>query len=301
MLSIRFWGVRGSIPCPGQETVIYGGNTSCIEMRADERLIIIDMGTGLRPLGDWLLRNDFKKNGKIKAEIFSTHTHWDHIMGFPMFAPVYIKGTELRVTAPITFENKSIKDIVEDQFSYSHWPVRAEELAAQIIYNQIKEEIIDLGGGLTVKSKYLNHPISTLGYRFEYQGKSIATVYDHEPFSNLFAADPVSPGFDKEAAMEGERAAAEENEKILQFIQGADVLIHDAQYSKEEYQGKRGWGHASCEHALQAAKSAGVKKLLFFHHEPAHTDSQLEQIEKIYSEDPDVQAIMAKEGMVVEV
>ncbi|MDR2596706.1 MAG: MBL fold metallo-hydrolase, partial [Treponema sp.] len=95
MLSVRFWGVRGSIPCPGPDTVIYGGNTTCLEIRADDRLLIADLGTGLRSLGDWLMTNDLKKYGKIKADIFVTHTHWDHILGFPMFTPAYIRGTEL--------------------------------------------------------------------------------------------------------------------------------------------------------------------------------------------------------------
>lgn len=209
-----------------------------------------------------------------------------------MFNPVYIPGTELRITAPVSLENTSLKSIIETQLSFQYWPVRADELAATIEYNQIKETTLDLGGDLTVTSKFLNHPIFCLGYRVNYKGKSIATVYDHEPFYNLFT--------DKEAAKEGELAAAEENEKIKQFLNGADIVIHDAQYSQEEYASHAGWGHCSCEHAVAATENNNVKKLVFFHHEPAHTDAQLEQIEKDYANNKNFQIIMAKEGMTLE-
>jgi len=291
MLSVRFWGVRGSLPCPGPDTVIYGGNTSCLEIRADERLIIIDLGTGVRPLGEWLLANDYKKSGKIKADIFLTHTHWDHILGFPMFNPIYIPGTELSITSPVSIENESLKSIIESQFSHKYWPVRADELAASINYNQIKEETLDLGGGLTVKTKFLNHPIYCLGYRINYQGKSIATVYDHEPYRNLCAGNET----------QGDADAAQKNEKIRQFVKGADVVIHDAQYTSEDYPCHIGWGHCSCDHAVQTCKDADVKKLVLFHHEPARTDSQLEQIEKKYVKFTSPEIVMAKEGMIIQV
>jgi len=298
MLSIRFWGVRGSLPSPGRDTVIYGGNTSCLEIRADERLIIIDLGSGVRPLGDWLMENDLKKYGVIKADIFLTHTHWDHVMGFPMFTPIYIPGTELNITGPVTIESESLRSIFENQLSYNYWPVRVDELAAKIDYKQIKETTLDLGGGLSVTSKFLNHPIFCFGYRVNYQGKSIATVYDHEPFHNLFKND--IEGIDKETEMEGEIAAAEENEKIRQFLKGADIVVHDAQYTKEEYAKHAGWGHCSYDHAVETATGIDVKTLVLFHHEPSRTDSQLEELEKLYAKKSDPVIIMAKEGMTLE-
>jgi len=273
MFSVRFWGVRGSIPCPGQDTVEYGGNTSCIEIRADERLLIIDLGSGARLLGDWLLENEMKKHGKIKAEIFITHTHWDHIMGFPMFTPIYIKGTELTINGPVFPNNDKLKDIFEIQLSYNYWPVRLDELSAKIDYNQINETTVDLGGGLTVTSKILNHPTICLGYRFNFQGKSIAIVYDHEPFSN-----------------------SDDNEKISQFVKDADLLIHDAQYTNEEYPNHIGWGHSTMDTALQTAAAAGAKTLILHHHDPSHTDALLALQEKIYA-GKDVKCVMAKEGM----
>jgi len=300
MLSVRFWGVRGSIPCPGPDTVIYGGNTTCLEIRADDRLLIADLGTGLRPLGDWLIANDLKKYGKIKADIFVTHTHWDHILGFPMFAPAYIRGTELRITGPVSFDNNTLKSIIETQMSYQYWPVTAGELAANIVYNQVKETTLDLGGGLSVTSKFLNHTILCLGYRFDYQGKSIALVFDHEPFRNLFSVNPADEGYDEDAAKEGEIAAAEENEKIKNFIKGADIAVHDTQYMEEEYAAHTGWGHATFKHAIDAVIEADVKKLVFFHHDPAHTDRQLEQLEKKYTDSTNAKIIMAKEGITLE-
>jgi len=300
MLTVRFWGVRGSLPSPGPNTVVYGGNTSCLEIRADERLFIIDLGTGIHPLGEWLIQNDLKKKGKIKADIFLTHTHWDHIIGFPMFNPIYVPGTELKITGPVSLENESLKAIIDSQMSHKYWPVRADELSAKIEYNQIKEETLDMGEGLTITSKFLNHPIFCLGYRFNYQGKSIATVYDHEPFHNLFKSNPREGDCDKETAEEGEAAAAEENEKIRRFIKGADIVIHDAQYKQEEYSGHVGWGHCSYESAVQTTAGLDLKKLVLFHHEPSRTDSQLEQIEKSYAKNKSPKVIIAKEGMTLE-
>ncbi|MCL2410607.1 MAG: MBL fold metallo-hydrolase [Treponema sp.] len=277
MLTVRFWGVRGSIPCPGPDTVVYGGNTSCIEIRADDRLLIIDLGSGARPLGQWLMANDYKKNGKIAADIFISHTHWDHITGFPMFVPIYTSGTELRITGPELAADHSLKEIFEAQFSRKYWPVRLDELSAKIEYNQIKETQLDLGGGLEVTSKYLNHPITCLGYRFSYKGKSVALAFDREPSSN-----------------------EEENIKIVKFLKGADLLIHDAQYTSEEYKDHVGWGHSSLDHAAETAKKAEVKKLVLFHHEPDHTDSQLKELENKYKNST-IPTVMAREGMVLQV
>jgi ribonuclease BN (tRNA processing enzyme) len=216
-----------------------------------------------------------------------------------MFGPVYVPGTELRVTGPVTFENETLKDIIETQLSYRYWPVRAEELAASIEYNQIKETTIDLGGGLTVSSKYVNHPVLCLGYRFDYKDKSIAAIIDHEPFRNLFTTNPNDKSFDAETAREGEIAAAEENEKIINFIKNADIVIHDAQYTEKEYSDKHGWGHTCYEDAIKMLENTNVKKLAFYHHEPARTDSQLSELEEIYKKDASAEIMMAKEGVVL--
>jgi ribonuclease BN (tRNA processing enzyme) len=283
--------------------VKYGGNTSCLEIRADDRLVIIDFGTGIKPLGDWLMANDFKK-GPIDTDIFITHTHWDHIMGFPMFSPIFIPTSRLRIRGPVSYEDDTLESIIGAQLSYRYWPVRQSELSAQIEYGQIKETSLDLGNGLWVTTKYLNHPILCLGYRFEYRGKSIVTAYDNEPFRNLFPTDPADPSYDEDAAREGNLVAKEENEKILRFFLGADVLIHDAQYTAAEYESHTGWGHSSYEHAINAAHKARVKKLVLFHHDPNRTDEQLEQLEANYRAKvrgkTKMELMMAREGLLIE-
>ena len=282
MFTITIWGDRGSMPTPGPDTAIFGGNTACIELRCDERLIIIDAGSGIRPLGEKLLKNDLKK-GPIVAELFISHTHWDHIMGFPMFNPIYVPGTQLHIRGPISYEDDSLEKVIGTQLSYRYWPVRQDELAAKISYEQIKETTIDLGDGIFVTTKYLNHPILCLGYRFEYEGKSFVTAYDHEPFRNVFPTDPADPSYDEAAAIEGEAAATEENEKVSRFYLGADLLVHDTQYTAKEYlKGKMGFGHSSYEYAINAAHRARVKHLVLFHHDPNRTDAELQELELFY-------------------
>jgi phosphoribosyl 1,2-cyclic phosphodiesterase len=303
MLSVRIWGDRGSIPCPGKDTVVYGGNTSCLEIRAGEKLVIVDFGTGIKPFGDWLMANDFKK-GPIDTDIFITHTHWDHIMGFPMFTPIFIPTSRIRIRGPVSYENETLEQIIGAQLTYRYWPIRISELSAQIEYSQIRETTLDLGDGLWVTTKYLNHPILCLGYRFEYKGKSIITAYDTEPFRNLFPTDPADPNYDEDAAHEGEAAVREENEKLLRFFRGADVLIHDTQYTAAEYDKHLGWGHTSFEHAINSANKAGVKKLVMFHHDPNRTDEQLEKLERDYQKriagKTSMRIMMAREGLTIE-
>ena len=304
-IRIRFWGVRGSIPCPGPETVKYGGNTACIELRfgQEERLIIIDAGSGIRALGNELLKNDLPK-GPIQTSIFFTHTHWDHIMGFPFFAPIYIPKTELTIYGPVTYEEDTLDKIIGSQLRYRYFPVRQSELAADIKYVQLKECRLDLGDGIKVTTKYLNHPILCLGYRFEYGGKVFCTVFDTEPFRNVFALDPSSPDFDEEAFKEGELAARQENEKIIRFIYGADLCVYDTQYTYKEYiSSKLGWGHTSFEDAINTANRARVKQLLFFHHEPLRKDEELDRLVANYQKriagKTDLRIAAAYEGLVI--
>ncbi len=282
MFSVRIWGDRGSMPTPGPDTVLFGGNTSCLEVRCGERIIIVDAGSGIRKLGDKLMREDLPR-GPISADILITHTHWDHIIGFPMFTPIFVPGTRLRIRGPVSYEDDSLEKVFAGLLSYRYWPVRQEELSAKIEYQAIRETTIDLGDGIFVTTKYLNHPILCLGYRIEYKGKAFVTVYDNEPFVNVFPTDPADPSYDEEAAREGEEAAREENEKILRFCQGADLLVHDTQYTAKEYNaGKRGWGHSSYEYAINCAHKARVKRLVLFHHDPNRSDPELQDLELFY-------------------
>jgi len=299
--------VRGSIPVPGPTTVKYGGNTSCLELRfgKEDRLIIVDLGSGVRLLADLIMKKD-RPRGAINTSVFLTHTHTDHIMGFPFFTPLFIPGTHLDIYGPVTYEEDTLKNIVGDQLRYRYFPVRLDELRAEINYFSLKEGKQDLGGGLTVTTKYLNHPITVLGYRFEFDGKVLCTAYDHEMYQNVFDAKPEDPGYDKAAVTEGEIAAREENEKVKEFYKNADLLVHDTQYTHKEYlAGKKGWGHSSFEWAINSAHKAGVKHLVLFHHEPLRTDQELEGYYKAYMSKirgrTRMKVSIAQEGKTVEV
>jgi phosphoribosyl 1,2-cyclic phosphodiesterase len=305
-MKIRFWGVRGSIPCPGPDTMKYGGNTSCIELRFEnpERLIIIDAGSGIRQLGDYMVANDLPK-GPIHTEIFLTHTHWDHILGFPFFAPIYIPGTKLKVYGPSTFEEDSLADVVGGQLVYRYFPVRQAELASDIEYLDLKEDRLDLGDGITVVTKYLNHPVSCLGYRFEFKGKVFCTAYDTEPFRNVFCTDPDDPSYDEAMTNEGERVAVEQNQRIEEFMNGADLIVHDAQYTQEEYESSRlGWGHGTFEQAIAMAKRAGVKRMALFHHDPVRTDVRIDELTTKYCDSAytgDMEVFFARESTEIKI
>lgn len=301
-MKIKFWGVRGSIPCPGRDTVKYGGNTACIELRfpGTDRLIIIDAGSGIRQLGNYIMSHDLPK-GPLNLDLFLSHTHWDHIMGYPFFVPLYVPGTEIRVHGPVTHEADPLEKIVGGQMTYRYFPVRGAELAAKISYIHLKEEKIDLGDGITLVTKYLNHPILCLGYRFEYQDKVFCTAYDTEPYGNIFCTDPADPSYDEALALEGEMVVQEQNAELEKFFSGADLLVYDSQYTQDEYTGpKVGWGHTPVEYAIASSKKVGVKKLALFHHDPMRTDDQLDVLADIhcFSEpNPGLEVFFAREDM----
>ena len=304
-MKIKFWGVRGSIPCPGPLTMKYGGNTACIELRFPElnRLIIIDAGSGIRELGNNMMTTDLP-NGPIDTEIYLTHTHWDHIMGFPFFTPLYIPGTKVKVCGPVSYEQDTLEKIVGGQLTYRYFPVREVELGAKITYAPLKEGSFDLGDGIKLTTKYLNHPILCLGYRFEYKDKIFCTAYDTEPFTNVFITDPEDPSYDEMMAAEGELVATEQNQAIEQFIAGADLLVQDSQYTQEEFDaGKHGWGHSSIEFVIGQAHRAKVKSMALFHHEPIRTDEQYDKLSEKYCQEgleSEPHIFFAREGMEVE-
>lgn len=283
MFKVKLWGVRGSIPCPGPLTAKYGGNTSCIQIITDmDYQIIIDSGSGIRELAGELLANpQYKK--PLKIYLFLSHTHWDHIMGFPFFTPIYIPTSEIDIYGPVTFEDDPLDKVVGGQLTYRYFPIRFDQLSAKIDYHRLQETqpgnpdtVLHLPGGMTVKFKYLNHPVSCLGYRFEYEGKVFSTCYDHEPFLNLFSDDP-------DNAEEGQIAADEQNDKVAEFYKGADFLIHDTQYTTKEYQKYLGWGHSTFKYAITQALKAKVKRLGLFHHDPGRTDAQIDSIKKEFA------------------
>ncbi|MDR1468281.1 MAG: MBL fold metallo-hydrolase [Spirochaetaceae bacterium] len=273
---VRVWGARGSISVAREDTVVYGGHTTCVEIRAGERLIIVDAGSGIRSLGKSLMAQE---KGPVDADIFLSHTHLDHIAGLLMFEPFFKKKNVFRIHGPRSRSGKAIKDTIEAFFVHDYWPIGISSLTAATEWRDLEEGTYDMGGGLTVKTLLLEHPAPVLGYRFEYGGKSVALVFDHESYA---------PG----------------NARVIPFLQGADLVVFDSQYTEEEYfNGKQGWGHSSFEGAIATTEKAGVKKtLLFFHHDPDRTDEALAALEKKYAKKSTIEHVYAaKENAVYEV
>ncbi|GMT42347.1 MAG: MBL fold metallo-hydrolase [bacterium] len=265
-MKIQFWGVRGSIPAPGPATSFFGGNTSCLFLHDDdEPLVILDAGTGIRGLGMELLRN-YPNNKDI--HLFFSHTHWDHIQGLPFFAPLYIPDYTINIYGPVHYE-KTLEEILDRQMEYTYFPVRVAELQAKIKYHELKEGVIKLNG-YSVQSKYLNHPVLCLGYKFTKNGKSFVYCTDHEPYYNFLD--------DEETAEEMNQIVDEQNGRLLDFINRADLLVMDSQYTAKEYSAHVGWGHCSTDYTLDLAIKAGVSRYALFHHDPDRTDEQEKQI-----------------------
>ncbi len=300
-LRVTFWGVRGSIPVPGTATTRYGGETLCIgvEVPAAGRLIILDAGSGLRRLGDRLVR----RAGKIAVDLFLSHTHLDHILGFPFFQPLYRRDTRLTVYGPAISLQDRLEEVIGGQMSYRYFPVRQVELAAETTYVDLREGRYDLGDGIVVSAAYLNHPLLCLGYRIACGGRVLCTAFDHEPFRNLYVTDPADPRYDELMAREGEAAAVEAAARLGSFFEGADLLIHDGQYTEEEYRaGRIGWGHSPIEEAIRAAAAARVRRLALVHHDPRRGDDELDRLAARFggtepSGGPEV--IFAREGLVL--
>lgn len=267
-MRIRFWGVRGSIPSPGPKTVRYGGNTTCIEVRSDAgELIVIDAGTGIAALAQTLL-DDLP----LTANVFITHTHWDHIHGLPFFLPFFIPGNRVRLHGAFDIiTGQGIQQVMEVQMQYSYFPIREAELRAAIEYRtlEIGESVII--GDATVRSTLLNHPVTDFGYRVECNGKSVFFSGDHEPWYNIY--DPDDAGYAEFQAMIDDKQAVMDD-----FLRGVDVMIIDCSYTTAEYPTKKGWGHGTFAAAIEQARRVGAKKLVCTHHEPTRGDAELEAV-----------------------
>jgi len=283
-LQVTFWGVRGSIPTPGYETSRYGGNTVCVEVRFSGcgRTLIIDAGSGIRRLGDDLLARS-KPAAGLTLDLLLSHTHLDHILGLPFFGPLYRRDTRLTLYGPTISQEDRLEQVIGGQLCYRYFPVRQIELAALITYVDLREGVYDLGDGITLTATYLNHPLLCMGYRLNWRGRSVCTAFDTEPFRNLFISDPAHPGYDAIMASEGEQAAREANLRMQAFFRDTDLLIHDGQYTEQEYRhGRAGWGHSSIEQAVAVAEAAGCRRLALIHHDPMRSDSELDGFAQRY-------------------
>lgn len=254
---IRFWGTRGSLAKPGPHTVRYGGNTSCVEVQsAAGTRLVIDCGTGAHELGQAIMR----EGGPSRGHVLISHTHWDHIQGIPFFAPFFVPGNSWDLYAPQGF-GESLKDTLAGQMEYTYFPVSTEAFGAAVRYHNLGEGSFTIDD-FTVHTRYLNHPALTLAFRVEVDGASIAYACDHEPHSRELALG--------EGAIEGEDLAHAD------FMAGADLIIHDAQYLPSEYQAKQGWGHSTVDYAVSIARAARVRAIALTHHDPTRTDDQID-------------------------
>ncbi len=293
---INFWGVRGSIPVPGKDTVEFGGNTTCIEvLTSGNERIIFDAGTGIRVLGNNLMQQEFAQ-GKGVAHIFFTHSHWDHIQGFPFFAPAYVGKKDSKGNRIDNFCNEfnlygaadvgnRLETTLRGQMDNVYFPVDLNYLSSKIYFKTLKDNQVKIGN-TTITAFILVHPNGVLGYRIEENGKSIAIATDCE--------HPTDGSIDQ---------------NLLKLAQNVDLLVYDGQYTCEEYAphrfnlpgpGKQGFGHSTPDEGIRAAKAAGARKLIITHHDPLHCDAKLIEMEanarKLFKPTE-----FAREGMTIEI
>lgn len=273
--SVKFWGVRGSIPCPGSNTVRYGGNTPCVEMQVNGKRLVFDGGTGLHVLGQSLLRQM-----PIEAHLFFTHSHWDHMQGFPFFSPGFVKGNTFHIYGAVAPDGSTVEQRLNDQMLHPNFPVPLQIMQADFDFWEVKPGKPIKIQEIVIETAPLNHPGEAVGYRVNWRGGAAVYITDTEHFSNHL------------------------DENVLWLARDADILIYDSTYTNEEYYSpkspKIGWGHSTWQEAVKVAKAANVKTLVIFHHDPAHDDDFLDTVGKQAAAEFSG-AIMAQEGMVLQI
>jgi len=266
--AVRFWGVRGSIACSGPRTMRYGGNTSCVEVRCGERLLIFDGGTGLRYLGNGL-------KGPVDADLFLTHTHFDHVAGLPFFKPFFEPKNSWRLWAGHLAEGTTLRRVLGEFMMAPLFPVPPQVFRARMEYREFKSgETLRPGPGIEVRTATLNHPDGATGYRIEYAGRSLCYLTDTEHV-------PGAP-----------------DRNILELIAGADLVIYDSMYTDAEYGGYVGWGHSTWQEGVRLCRAASARRLAVFHHDPEHDDDMLDAVAgEVAKELPG--SVVASDGLVI--
>ena len=283
-MQVRFWGTRGSLAKPGPNTVRYGGNTSCVEVRsASGARLVFDCGTGGHELGVAIMREGKPSRGHMLI----SHTHWDHIQGIPFFAPFFVPGHQWNIYAPQGF-GESIKDTLAGQMEYTYFPVTTDAFGADVRYNNLGEGSFVIED-FVISTRYLNHPALALAFRVECDGAVLVYACDHEPHDGALA--------------HGSTTLTGEDLAHARFMEGADLIIHDAQYLVGEYDAKRGWGHSTVDYAVTVARAAGAKRIALTHHDPMRSDDQIDvAVARLRAEAPEggPEIVGAAEGLVIE-
>ena len=269
-LAVKFWGVRGSIACPSPEHVVYGGNTSCLEVFAGDHRILLDAGTGIRNIGQ-----EFIRDGVKKGVLMLTHSHWDHINGFPFFAPAFMPNNQFTIFAGHLATAGGIENVLASQMANPTFPVPLEALQANLSFEDFEAgESWTMDGGVSIRTAPLNHPNGATGYRIEFGGRSICYITDTE------------------------HVIGKPDQNILGLIEGADLVVYDSTYTDDEFPSKIGWGHSTWQEGVRLCRSANVGQLAIFHHDPDHDDNFMRQLEADARAEWDG-AIVAREGMIL--
>jgi phosphoribosyl 1,2-cyclic phosphodiesterase len=270
---VRFWGVRGSIPCPGNQTARYGGNTACVEVRCGERLLVFDAGSGLRMLGNALVQAP----ADIQADIFLSHCHIDHIAGLPFFAPAYRPASRIRVWAGNLLPERALSEVARTLMSEPLFPGAAGVFNANITFRDFHAgEVLQLDAGITIRTAPLTHPGGATGYRVEFDNRAVAYISDTEH-------QPGKP-----------------DEQVLALAHGADLMIYDGNFTDEEFAARVGWGHSTWQEGVRILSAAGAKRLAIFHHDPDHDDAFLDGV-KAQAAARHPGAMVAVEGMTLRI
>jgi phosphoribosyl 1,2-cyclic phosphodiesterase/ActR/RegA family two-component response regulator len=273
-LKVKFWGTRGSIATPGAATLRYGGNTACTEVRCGDHVLLFDCGTGVREAG-LALSQEFQGR-LLHVHIFVSHSHWDHIQGFPFFTPAYIPRNRISIYS-LRGSDKSLEKIFTGQMDGSYFPVDLNDLKCELQFVEL-EGPVEIGEA-KVSHVYLNHPGLAIGFRIDYAGRSVVYLTDHEPYCRLSGENDHNRKLDR---------------KIDEFARGADLYVREAQYTEEEYPDKRGWGHSTWKDALESAHAAQALRLALYHHDPMRDDDAMDRILA------DCHAYMQEHGMTFE-